>query len=185
MSGVVICGVGMTPFGRFPGRGVRALAVAAIDEALSDSGVPHHDVQRIFFGNAIAGIVEKQEMIRGQVALRHHPLGSTALVNVENACASGGSALSLAFDMIAGKRAEVVLVVGVEQMNHRDKSRPFDGLRGSTDIQEIGEADDTGNATNSILMDFYAGVRARTLRTSARRQRISPRWQSRIVAMQP
>src|SRR5258708_9027801 len=148
----------MTPFGRFPGRGIRSLAVAAIDEALADAGVPAEHVAKVFFGNAVAGIVTHQEMIRGQVALRHHPLGRSSLINVENACASGGSALNLGFEAIAGGRAEVVLVVGVEQLNHEIRSRPFDALRGSTDIDDIGEQAPGHIAANSILMDFYAGV---------------------------
>jgi acetyl-CoA acetyltransferase len=151
----------MTPFGRFPGRGIRSLAVAAIDEALGDAGIPAADVSKVFFGNAVAGIIAQQEMIRGQVALRHHPLGRKSLINVENACASGGSALSLGFEAIAGGRADVVVVVGVEQLNHNDRSRPFNALRGSTDIDDIGESVPGHVATSSILMDFYAGV-ART-----------------------
>jgi acetyl-CoA acetyltransferase len=51
----------------------------------------------------------------------------------------------------------VILVIGVEQLNHEDKSRPFNALRGSTDIEEIGEAETGKLATNSILMDYYAG----------------------------
>jgi acetyl-CoA acyltransferase len=163
MSEVQIAGVGMTPFGRFPGRGLRAMAVAAIDEALADAGVSADEVQRVLFGNAVAGVVSHQEMIRGQVALRHHPLGRKPLVNVENACASGGSAVSLACDLIAGGRAEVVLAVGAEQLNHADRSRPFNALRGSTDIDDVGEEKPGEMASNSILMDFYAGVAKRFL----------------------
>jgi acetyl-CoA acyltransferase len=163
VSRVLIAGIGMTQFGRFPGRGIRSLAVAAIDEALTDAGIPARDVNRIFFGNAVAGIVAQQEMIRGQVALRHHPLGSTALVNVENACASGGSALNLAFEAVAGGRAEVVLAVGAEQLNHEDRARPFNALRGSTDIDEIGESVPGETPSKSILMDYYAGVARRYL----------------------
>jgi acetyl-CoA acyltransferase len=151
----------MTPFGRFPNAGVRALSIAAIDEALADANIPTEDVSKVFFGNAAAGVISQQEMIRGQIALRHHPLGRKSLINVENACASGGSALNLAFEAIAGGRAEVVVVVGVEQLNHADRSRPFNALRGSTDIGEIGESEPGEIATNSILMNFYAGV-ART-----------------------
>ena len=164
MSRVFIAGVGMTPFGRFPGRGIRSMAVAAIEEALTDAAVSAGDVNRIFFGNAVAGIVTQQEMIRGQVALRHHPLGTKTLVNVENACASGGSALNLAFEIIAGGRAEVVLAVGVEQLNHADRARPFNALRGSTDIEEIGESVPGETPTSSILMDFYAQVAQRYLK---------------------
>jgi acetyl-CoA acetyltransferase len=119
----------------------------------------------VFFGNAVAGVVSQQEMIRGQVALRNHSLGRKSLINVENACASGGSALSLAFEAITGGRAEVVMVIGAELLNHDDKSRPFNALRGSTDIEEIGEAVPGQAATNSILMDFYAGVAREYLRT--------------------
>jgi acetyl-CoA acyltransferase len=161
VSQVLIAGIGMTPFGRFPGRGIRALSVAAIDAALADAGIPAADVDKVFFANAVAGIVAQQEMIRGQVALRYHPLGRKSLINIENACASGGSALNLAFAAIAGGQAEVVMVVGAEQLNHADRSRPFNALRGSTDIDQIGESVPGQIATNSILMDFYAGV-ART-----------------------
>jgi acetyl-CoA acetyltransferase len=119
----------------------------------------------VFFGNAVAGIVTHQEMIRGQVALRYHPLGRSSVINVENACASGGSALNLGFEMIAGGRAEVVLVVGAEQLNHADRSRPFEALRGSTDIDDIGESVPGQVAANSILMDFYAGVARNYLET--------------------
>ena len=155
----------MTPFGRFPGRGIRSMSVAAIDEALADAGIAAEDVDKVFFGNAVAGIVSQQEMIRGQVALRHHVLGRKTLINVENACASGGSALHLAFEAIAGGRAEVVMVVGAEQLNHDDRSRPFNALRGSTDIDEIGESVSGQVASNSILMDFYAGVARDYLKT--------------------
>jgi acetyl-CoA acyltransferase len=163
VSGVLIAGIGMTAFGRFPGRGIRSMAVAAIDQALGDAGIAPADVKRILFGNAVAGIVSQQEMIRGQVALRNHALAGTTLVNVENACASGGSALNLAYELIAGGRAEVVLAVGVEQLNHADRSRPFNALRGSTDIDEIGESVPGTMASNSILMNFYAGVAQRYL----------------------
>lgn len=158
MTQVLIAGIGMTPFGRFAGRGIRSLSVAAIDEALVDAGIPAEHVNKVFFGNAVAGIVSQQEMIRGQVALRYHALGRKPLINIENACASSGSALNLAFDAIAGGRAEVVVVVGAEQLNHEDRSRPFNALRGATDIDEIGESVAGEIAANSILMDFYAGV---------------------------
>lgn len=158
MSKVLIAGVGMTSFGKQLGRGFGSLAVEAIDEALKDAGVPHADIARIYFGNAAAGVISQQEMIRGQVALRFHDLAATPLINVENACASGGSALFLGFEAIKSGCAEVVLVVGAEQLNHADRSRPFNALRGSTDIGEIGEAIPGEIATSSLLMEYYAAV---------------------------
>lgn len=158
MTRVMIAGVGMTYFGKHLGRGVRSLAVEAIDEAIADAGAAAEDIARVYFGNAVAGIVTQQEMIRGQVALRRHPLSHAALINVENACASGGSALSLGFEAVASGNAEAVLVVGAEQLNHADRSRPFNALRGSTDIEDIGEAEPGQTSANSLLMDFYAEV---------------------------
>ncbi len=158
MNRVMIAGAGMTHFGKHLGRGVRSLAVEAIDEAMADAGADARDVSRVYFGNAVAGIVTQQEMIRGQVALRRHPLAHAALINVENACASGGSALSVGYEAIASGAVEAVMVVGAEQLNHHDKSRPFNALRGSTDIDDIGEAEPGQVSANSLLMEFYAGV---------------------------
>lgn len=158
MTRVLIVGTGMTPFGNQRGVGTRRLAVAAVDEALEDAGVPVEDVGRIFYGNAAAGVISQQEMIRGQVALRKHALAGVPVFNVENACASGGSAVSLAFDTIRAGAADVVIAMGVEQLNHEDKSRAFNALRGSTDIEEIGEGIPGQVAANSVLMDYYAAV---------------------------
>jgi acetyl-CoA acyltransferase len=158
MTRVVVAGVGMTPFGRHIGKGVRNLAVAAIDEALADAGIVAAQVSRIYFGNAAAGIISQQEMIRGQVALRHHALANVPLINIENACASGGSAVNLAYEAVACGSIDVALVVGTEQLNHADRSRPFNALRGSTDIEEIGESAPGQVSTHSVLMDRYAQV---------------------------
>jgi acetyl-CoA acyltransferase len=146
----------MTTFARTPGRGVREMARAAAAEALEEAGVRAGDVDRIFFGNAAAGVISHQEMIRGQVAFRGTELSGIPLINVENACASGGSALNLAYESVASGRAQVALVVGAEQLTHAEKFRTFAALRGSTDIDEIGESPHGEIAPNSVLMDFYA-----------------------------
>ena len=101
MQKVLIAGVGMTPFTKSPGRGVRDLAITAAREALTDASVPAADVEMVFMGNAVAGVVSQQEMIRGQVAFRGSELAGKPVINVENACASGGSALNLGWQAIA------------------------------------------------------------------------------------
>lgn len=166
MRQVVVAGVGMTQFGKQIGRGLRSLSLEAVNEAFrSASCLAFDDVDRIYLGNAIAGTVVQQDMIKGQVVFRHHPLGKKPLINVENACASGGSAFLLAVEAVASGCAEIALAVGVEQMNHVDRSRPFNALRGSTDIDEIGEVEPGTMSANSILMEFYAGVARKYLDT--------------------
>jgi acetyl-CoA acyltransferase len=165
MEKVLIAGVGMTPFRKSPGRGVRDLAVTAANEALEQAGVAASDVEQVFMGNAVAGVISQQEMIRGQVAFRESELAGKPVINIENACASGGSALHLGWQAIAAGVCDVVLVVGAEQLTHADKSRTFNALRGSTDIDEIGEAEPGVVAANSILMDFYAEEARNYLKT--------------------
>ncbi|WP_181779193.1 thiolase family protein [Pseudonocardia pini] len=156
MRDVVIAGTGMTPFRRAPGTGLRALATAASDEALKDAGVTADVVERVYFGNAVAATVTQQDMIKGQVAFRRSDLAGLPMINVENACASGSSALQMAVETVSAGHAEVVLAVGAEQLTSPDKVRSFKALRGSTDITEIGEAGPDEDWTKSILMDFYS-----------------------------
>lgn len=158
MRSVAILGAGMTQFGKQPGRGLRSMAVEATEQAFVMAGLDFADAERLYFGNAIAPTVLQQDMIKGQVAFRNHPLGHIPLINVENACASGGSAFLLAVEAVASGCAEVALAVGAEQMYHADRNRPFNALRGSTDIEDIGEVDPGAEGGHSILMDYYAAV---------------------------
>ena len=155
MVGVQMVGVGMVRFGRQVERSDRAMAEQAADLALKDAGITASDVQRIFFGNAAAGLMTGQEMIRGQVALQHTQLAGTPIVNVENACASSSSAALLAFEAIEAGRCDVALVLGVEKLSHEQKSRAFDALRGASDVC-AGGGEDGALATNSVFVDVYA-----------------------------
>ena len=96
MRDVVVAGAAMTRFGKFVDGTIRSLAEAATREALADASARPEDIGMAFFANATAGILTGQEMIRGQVALRHTGLLGIPIVNVENACASASSAFSLA-----------------------------------------------------------------------------------------
>lgn len=158
MRQVAIAGAGMSQFGKQIGRGLRGLTLEAVDAALLSSGLGFNAVERVYFGNAIAGTVVQQDMIKAQVVFRGHPLATVPMINVENACASGGSAFMLAVEAVASGQLEVALAIGTEQMSHADRTRAFNALRGSTDIEEIGEVEPGSEASNSILMDFYAGV---------------------------
>lgn len=153
----------MTRFGRTPGRGIRALANEAAEAALTDAGIAPEAVQRIYFGNAAGATVGRQDMVRGQVAFRHQSLAAAPIINIENACASGGSALMLAQEAVRAGLAEVVLAIGTEQLSHAEKARSFQALRGSMDIEEIGE-EETAPDGGSTLMEAYAGEGRELLR---------------------
>lgn len=155
MRKVVIGGVGMTPFGKFLERNLKSLAEEAVSLALKDARVSVNDVERVFFGNAAAGVVTGQEMIRAQSSLRNTGLDGKPMFNVENACASGSSALNLAWLSVSSGQAETALVVGVEKLSHEDKAISFGAFAKAVDLEEpLPEGVTTG--TGSLFMDLYA-----------------------------
>ncbi len=148
---VFIAGTGMTPFGK--GCDLRKMSEAAAGDAARDAGISSSEVERIYFGNGAAGVIGGQEMVRGQAALRFADLAGAQVVNVENACASGSTALMLAFEAVAAGRCEVVLAMGAEQMWHEDRRRTFLALQGATDVNDPLTSDDE---KHSVFMDVYA-----------------------------
>ncbi|BEU25505.1 thiolase family protein [Paraburkholderia sp. 22B1P] len=155
MRKVVIGGVGMTSFGKFLERNLKSLAEESVSLALKDARVSVDDVDRVFFGNAAAGVVTGQEMIRAQSSLRNTGLDGKPMFNVENACASGSSALNLAWLSVASGQSETALVVGVEKLTHEDKAISFGAFAKAVDLEEpLPEGVTTG--TGSLFMDLYA-----------------------------
>jgi acetyl-CoA acetyltransferase len=88
------------------------------------------------FANATGGLLDGQEMIRGQVALRHSGLLGKPILNVENACASSSSALHVACMAVGSEMARTVVVVGSEKLHQDAKARTFAMLGGATDLAE-------------------------------------------------
>ncbi|GJH04690.1 thiolase family protein [Paraburkholderia terrae] len=155
MRKVVIGGVGMTSFGKFLERNLKSLAEESVSLALKDARVSVDEVDRVFFGNAAAGVVTGQEMIRAQSSLRNTGLDGKPMFNVENACASGSSALNLAWLSVASGQSETALVVGVEKLTHEDKAISFGAFAKAVDLEEpLPEGVTTG--TGSLFMDLYA-----------------------------
>lgn len=169
MTQVWVAGAAMTAFGR-SARGPDDLATEAVGAALEDAGLSPAEVGQVFVGNAAAGLLLGQEMIRGQVFLAATGLAGKPIINVENACASGSSALSLAVAAVRGGAVDVALAVGVEKMTVPDKARIFGALAAATDTLRrpemralvgattLGEAftDRSSVPTSSAFMAHYA-----------------------------
>ena len=112
----------MTRFDRHFDRSLGSLAREAAEGALGDASVTADAVEFVAFGNAAAGILTGQEMIRAQTALAGGGLEGAPMINVENACASASSAFHLAFNAIRSGQHEVALAVGAEKMNVADRN---------------------------------------------------------------
>jgi acetyl-CoA acetyltransferase len=155
----LIVGVGMSPFGRHHGRSLSDLVLEAVRAALADARLPVDAIDAVFFGNSADGLLNGQESIRGQVALKALPLGGPPVYNVENACATGATAVQLAWHQVRSGAVRCALVVGCEKMFTEDKSAPLRAVEACCDLDEIAAVKAQAAAAGSqgsIFMDFYA-----------------------------
>lgn len=148
----VIAGVGMTRFAKHPDRGLKDLGAEAVTAAVTDAGLGLADLDAAYVGNCAAGLVTGQESVRGQVILSPMGVGKIPIINVENACASGSTALHQACAMVTAGLHDVVLALGVEKLTHPDKMRSFAAFAAAMDVDELDEmlasladGDGTGN----------------------------------------
>lgn len=108
---VCVAGVGMVPFAK-PGRSESydVMGAKAVRAALADSGLEYAAVQQAYAGWVYG------DSTSGQAALYAVGLTGIPIVNVNNNCATGSTALWLARLAVASGAADCVLALGFEQM---------------------------------------------------------------------
>ncbi len=111
---VYVTGTGTSFFGKQPDISPAELAWAAIGEALADLGT--EGGSRPAFDAAFVGSVFGEPGVAMR-ALQGYALTGVPIITVENACASGTSALHEAATAIRQGRYQQVLVLGLEQMS--------------------------------------------------------------------
>ncbi|MDT5058049.1 MAG: hypothetical protein QOF66_6415 [Mycobacterium sp.] len=110
-SRVAVVGVGMIPFTTPRNtESYHVMAEAAARKALDDAGIEYAQVQRGYVGYVYG------DSTSGQTAL--YGLGQTGIpiLNVNNNCSTGSSALFLARQAIETGAADCVMALGFEQM---------------------------------------------------------------------
>lgn len=140
---VVVAGVGMIPF-TTPSRTETydVMGTTAARTALADAGIGYDKIQQAYAGYVYGDSTCGQAVVYG--------LGQTGIpvINVNNNCSTGSSALFLARQAIESGAADVVLAVGFEQMQrgalamgYTDRPTPFDRFNVVMDqIQERTDA---------------------------------------------
>ncbi len=114
MQDVYIIGAGMTQFGKHPRRNLRDLGREACHQALRDAGVSPGDIQAGYCGNALGPVIQGETGV-GQNVFWEIGINKIPIVNIENACASGATALREGWMAVAGGFCDIVMVVGVEK----------------------------------------------------------------------
>jgi acetyl-CoA acetyltransferase len=125
---VHVVGVGMIPFVK-PGanKPYPEMAAEAVNIALKDAGITYDKIQQAYVGYVYG------DSTSGQRALYEVGMTGIPVVNVNNNCSTGSTALFLARQAVQTGAAECVLALGFEQMNpgaltshFNDRPSPFE-----------------------------------------------------------
>src|SRR5690606_25890899 len=103
-------GAAMIPMAKHRDASYSGLAVPAVLNALKSSGVSPKEIESVVCGHAFGG------MLTGQRIVKELGIGSIPVLNVDNACSGGASALNAAYKDIQAGRYDVVLVIGVDKL---------------------------------------------------------------------
>lgn len=132
---VVVSGVGMIPFVK-PGanESYPTMAAKAVQLALDDAGIGYERVQQAYVGYVYG------DSTAGQRAVYEVGMTGIPVVNVNNNCSTGSTALFLARQAVASGAADCVLALGFEHMNpgalgtvFKDRPSPFEHFDTLTD----------------------------------------------------
>ncbi|MEZ5076778.1 MAG: lipid-transfer protein [Solirubrobacterales bacterium] len=125
-----VIGVGMTKFEK-PGRrewDYPEMVEEAGAKALADAGVPYEEVEQVYAGYCYG------DSSYGQRGVYKLGLTGVPLVNVNNNCSTGSSALFLARQAVGGGQAECALAIGFEKMERGALGMKYDDRAGALDV---------------------------------------------------
>jgi len=132
MRDVAIIGVGLTKFGERWDSSIKELMAEAGLAALQDANITSKDINAIYGGSMTPGRFIGQEHVAALMA-DQLGLGNIPATRVENACASGGSALRQGYMAVASGIHDIVVVGGVEKMTDVSTSEATTALGGAGD----------------------------------------------------
>jgi sterol carrier protein 2 len=177
----IVAGVGMIPFAK-PGASAPydAMGEEAVKLALKDAGLGYEAIEQAYAGYVYG------DSTAGQKVLYRVGMTGIPIVNVNNNCSTGSTALYLARQAIESGAADCVLAVGFEQMRpgalgsiFADRPSPFedfdnvtDDLVGHTEIplalRYFGGAGQEHMQRYGTRLETFAKVRAKASRHAAR-----------------
>lgn len=151
MSNIYIVGIAMTVFGRHVQRSLDDLAREALQGALKDAACGVEDIGVAYYAGMTNGPLQGQIAIPGQVVFSKIGIEGIPVFNVENACASGSTAVNLAVQSLKAGVADVALALGAEKMNIPDKQKAFAIFEAGWDVARAEQNYQT-------LVDMGAGI---------------------------
>lgn len=110
-----LSGVGSSPFTGAAEQTFEELGQSAIEQALTEAELAFSEVDMLLCGTGYGGALAGQR-IAGTMGLSGRPI-----VNYENACSSGSTAVHQALQAVASGRARNVVVVGIDKLSSLGK----------------------------------------------------------------
>tara|TARA_X000001036_G_scaffold237104_1_gene221198 strand:+ start:1312 stop:2511 length:1200 start_codon:yes stop_codon:yes gene_type:complete len=150
---VVVAGVGMVPFAK-PGvsETYDVMGSQATKMALKDCGLDYSIVKQAYVGYVFG------DSTSGQRALYHVGMSGIPIINVNNNCSTGSTALYLARQAIETGVTDCVLALGFEQMRpgalgdiYTDRPSPFGEF--DKNCQEL-----VGNSDIPLALRYFGGA---------------------------
>jgi acetyl-CoA C-acetyltransferase len=131
---IYVNGAVTTQFGELWGVSPRSLARGSVESALKDAGIESGQVEALFVGNMLSGMLGGQEHLGAFFA---EELGlSVPAFKVEGACASGGLALHNAVNSLLSGQYATVAVLGIEKMTDHKPEDVATALMGAGSEEE-------------------------------------------------
>jgi acetyl-CoA acetyltransferase len=112
MREVFLAGAACTRFSKRRGVNAASLAGEALDELMDATGLEPGQIDAAFGGTGFGGTLMTQR------ALQEIGVSGPPMYTVENACASGASAINLAWQAVASGTAECVVALGAENLSN-------------------------------------------------------------------
>ena len=175
-----VTGVGMVPFQK-PGvsESYDIMAAKATRTALNDAGLDYDQIEQAYVGYVYG------DSTCGQRALYHVGMTGIPVLNVNNNCSTGSSALFLARQAVESGAVECALALGFEQMQpgvigamFEDRVSPFQSFDEATDdivgdnglplaLRYFGGAGKAHMDEFGTTMETFAKIRAKASRHAA------------------
>lgn len=150
---VIVAGVGMTPFVK-PGSNqpYTVMGAAAINEALTDAGIAFEQVQQAYAGYVYG------DSTCGQRVLYQVGMTGIPVINVNNNCSTGSTAIFLARQAVESGAVDCALAFGFEQMAKGALTEVWNDRPGPLD-EFIGLADElSGDPEAPMALKMFSGA---------------------------
>jgi acetyl-CoA acetyltransferase len=177
---VYVIGVGMIPFTK-PGANAPypEMAASAVRTALADAGLDYARIEQAYVGYVYG------DSTAGQRALYDVGMTGIPVVNVNNNCSTGSTALFLANQAVRSGSVECALALGFEQMSpgalgthFGDRPSPFERFDAATEelvghgeiplaIRYFGGAGQAHMQAYGTKLETFAKIRAKASRHAA------------------